>query len=65
MEKDALRTQICEIEHLIRMLRHEIESTNLDTRRVTLTVEKEDSLLSRKMTEEKRVVALVGEDIKD
>ena len=47
------------------MLKHEIDSTNLDTRKVNLTIEKEDELLNRKMNEEKRIVKLVGDDIKD
>ena len=64
-EKDSLRGQICEIEHLIRQLRHEVEQTNIDSKRIQITVEKEDELLTRKQTEEKRVVKAVCDDIKD
>jgi hypothetical protein len=37
----------------------------LDTKRVNLTIEKEDELLNKKQAEEKRVVKLVCDDIKD
>jgi predicted RNA methylase len=33
-EKDSLRVQICDIEHIIRQLRLEIEQTTTDTKRV-------------------------------
>lgn len=65
MEKASLRGQIGEIEHLIRLLRHELESTQVDTKRVQLIVEKEDELLTKKGLEEKRVVKFVSDDIKD
>jgi hypothetical protein len=49
----------------MRLIRSEIESTNLDTKRVNLTVEKEEELMNRKAAEEKRVVKLVGDDVKE
>ena len=64
-EKESLRGQICQVENLIRLLRHEIEQTGLDNKKINLTVEKEDELLNKKAAEEKRIVKLVGEDIKD
>ena len=60
-----MRVQISEIEHLIRQLKYEIESTTVDTKRIQLIVEKEDELLNKKGAEEKRVVKLVCDDIKD
>lgn len=60
-----MRGQINELEHLIRQLRYEIESTSVDTKRIQLIVEKEDELMNKKANEEKRVVKLVGDDIKD
>ena len=50
---------------MIRQLRFEIESTAVDTKRVQLIVEKEDELVTKKSTEEKRVVKLVCDDIRD
>eukprot|EP00347_Sterkiella_histriomuscorum_P021445 403333951 len=64
-EKDSLRKQIFEIEHLIRLLKSEIDNTSVDNKRITLIVEKEDELINKKANEEKRVVKLVGDDIKD
>lgn len=64
-DKDSMRGQINELEHLIRQLRYEIESTSVDTKRIQLIVEKEDELMNKKANEEKRVVKLVGDDIKD
>jgi len=61
----TLRTQINEIEHLIRLLKHEIESTNIDNKRIQIISEKEDEIVAKKSAEEKRVVKLVGDDIKD
>jgi hypothetical protein len=61
----TLRTQINEIEHLIRLLKHEIESTNVDNKRIQIISEKEDEIVAKKSAEEKRVVKLVGDDIKD
>lgn len=64
-EKDTLRKQITEVEHLIRLLKHEIESTNVDNRRVQIIAEKEDEIIAKKIQEEKRIVKLVADDIKD
>ncbi len=64
-EKHSLRSQICEVEHLIRQLKHEIEQTSVDNKRVQLLTEKEDELLQKKSGEEKRVVKLVQEDLKE
>ena len=64
-EKDSMRRQIFEIEHLIRLLKSEIDNTSVDNKRITLIVEKEDELINKKANEEKRVVKLVGDDIKD
>lgn len=47
------------------MIRQEIDANNLDTKRVNITIEKEDELLNRKAAEEKRVVKVVCDDIKD
>ena len=60
-----MRVQISEIEHLIRQLKHEIEGTNVDNKKIQLIVEKEDELLNKKASEEKRVSKLVGDDIRD
>jgi len=60
-----MRVQISEIEHLIRQLKHEIEGTNVDNKKIQLIVEKEDELLSKKASEEQRVSKLVGDDIRD
>jgi hypothetical protein len=49
----------------VRLIRQEIDTNNLDTKRVNLTIEKEDELLNKKQAEEKRVVKLVCDDIKD
>lgn len=46
-------------------MKHEIEFTNVDNKRIQIIVEKEDELLNKKGGEEKRVVKLVGDDIKD
>lgn len=64
-EKNTLRTQICEVENLIRLLRLEIEQTQVDNKRIQMLVDKEDELLNKKAVEEKRVVKLVHDDIKD
>lgn len=64
-EKDTLRKQITEVEHLIRLLKHEIESTNVDNKRVQIISEKEDEIVTKKGAEEKRIVKLVGDDVKD
>lgn len=64
-EKESLREQISEIENLVRLLRHEIDQTNIDTKRINITIEKEDELLNKKQAEEKRVVKLVCDDIKE
>lgn len=64
-EKDSLRGQICEIENIIKQIRVEIDSTNVDTKRINILSEKEDELLNRKVNEEKRVVKIVTEDVKD
>jgi len=50
---------------LIRLLKQEVEVTNLDTKRVNLTIEKEDELINNKVNEEKRIVKMVGDDVKD
>jgi siroheme synthase len=50
---------------LIRQLKHEIEQTAVDNKRVQLLNDKEEELLQKKAGEEKRVVRLVYEDIKD
>lgn len=47
-EKDTLRKQITEVEHLIRLLKHEIESTNVDNRRIQIISEKEDEIIAKK-----------------
>ncbi len=64
-EKDALRQQISDIEHLIRQLRLEIEQTTTDTQRVHLIQEREDELRGRKQAEEKRICKVVNEDIRE
>ena len=64
-EKDALRQQISDIEHLIRQLRLEIEQTTTDTQRVHLIQEKEDELRARKEGEEKRISKIVNDDIRE
>lgn len=64
-EKDALRVQICEIEHILRQLRLEIEQTQTDTKRIQIIGEKEDELAAKKQVEERRIVTLVNDDIND
>ena len=64
-EKDTLRQQICEVEHILRLLRLEIEQTQMDTKRVQIVAEKEDDLAAKKQLEEKRIIKLVNEDVKD
>ena len=65
MEKSSLRNQISDIEHLIRQLKYEIESTNVDTKKVQIMAEKEDELLARKAVEDKRLVKLAADDLRD
>ena len=62
-DKETLRLQIQEVEHLLGQLRFELEAAQADTKRAQLIVEKEDALLSKKAAEEKRTVGLVREDI--
>ena len=50
---------------MIRQLKNEIEQTAVDNKRVQLLNDKEEELLQKKAGEEKRVVRLVYEDIKD
>lgn len=64
-QKDTLRQQICEVEHILRLLRLEIEQTQMDTKRVQVVAEKEDDLATKKQMEEKRIVKLVNDDVKD
>lgn len=64
-EKDALRQQIGDIEHLIRQLRLEIEQVTTDTQRVHTLQERELELKGRKQVEEKRVGKIVNEDIRE
>jgi hypothetical protein len=33
-DKHSIRNQICEVEHLIRLIRNEIDMTNFDTKRI-------------------------------
>jgi hypothetical protein len=65
VEKDSLRGQIADIEHLIRQLRLEIEQTTTDTQRIHLLNEKEDELLAKKEMDEKRAAKLVNDDIRE
>ena len=55
LEKDAVRVQICEIEHILRQLRLEIEQTQTDTKRIQIVGEKEDELAAKKQVEERRI----------
>lgn len=64
-EKDTLRLQICEIEHILRKLRLEIEETTTDSKRIQIVTEKEDELVMNKQGEEKRIVKLVNDDLKE
>jgi hypothetical protein len=64
-EKDSLRQQISDIEHLIRQLRLEIEQTTTDTQRTHLLQEREMEIRARKAAEERRIAKLVGEDVRE
>lgn len=47
------------------MIKNEIDFNNNDTKRINMIVETEEDLQTRKMAEEKRIVKLVGDDIKE
>jgi hypothetical protein len=64
-EKDSLRQQISDIEHLIRQLRLEIEQTTTDTQRTHLLREREQDIKERKTNEERRIAKIVTEDVKE
>ena len=64
-EKDTLRQQISEIEHLIRLVRLEIEATQVDTEKTILFAEKETELLNSRQNQERRAVKLIQDDQRD
>ena len=64
-QKDSLRQQIADIEHLIRQLRLEIETTTTDTQRVHVIKEKEEELRATKANEERRIAKVVTDDIRE
>ena len=64
-EKDTLRQQISEIEHLIRLVRLEIETTQVDTEKTILFAEKETELLNSRQNQERRAVKLIQDDQRD
>jgi hypothetical protein len=42
-----------------------VDITNNDTKRINVTSEKEEELMGKKLNEEKKIVKLVFDDIKD
>lgn len=49
----------------MRKLRLEIEETTTDSKRIQIVTEKEDELVMNKQGEEKRIVKLVNDDLKE
>ena len=61
--KNTLRDQICSLENVTRLLKHELEKIALDKNRVTLISEAEDELINKKRQEEKKAKKIVQEDL--
>lgn len=61
-EKDSLRQQISEIEHLIRLVKIEIEGTQVDTEKTILIAEKETELVNNRQNQERRAIKIIQDD---
>ena len=64
-EKEGLRSQIVEVEHLVSLMSYQLENIDLNATKISMVADKEDELALQKAQIEKQCASMVGTDLQD